>query len=65
MRTYLLVSGLIFGVVALAHVARVAYGAAVQVGSWSVPLELSWGGMVVAGALCVWAFTLSRGQRGA
>ena len=63
MRAYLLVSGLLFGVVALAHILRLAYGAPVQVGGWTVPLEASWIGAIVAGALCAWALKLSRSAR--
>ena len=60
MRAYLLISGLLFGAVSLLHILRLAYGWPGQIGGWSVPLELSWIGLVVAGALCAWAFALIR-----
>jgi hypothetical protein len=60
MKSYLLVSGVIFGAVTLLHVLRLAYAWPAQIGGWTVPLELSWVGLVVAGALCAWAFTLAR-----
>ena len=63
MRAYALVSGLLFGVVTLAHILRLANGWPVQVAGWVVPLELSWIGAVVPGALCAWAFKLSASAR--
>ena len=58
MRAYLVVTGLLFGAVTLLHVLRLAYGWPAQIGGWTVPLGLSWIGLVVAGALCAWAFAL-------
>jgi D-alanyl-D-alanine carboxypeptidase len=60
MRSYLWVSGLLFGAVSLLHLLRLAYGWPAQIGGWTVPLELSWIGMIVAAALCAWAFALAR-----
>jgi len=59
MRAYLLVSGLLFGVVAVVHILRLAYGWPVQIAGFMVPLDVSWAGIVVPGALCVWAFILA------
>jgi hypothetical protein len=59
-KAYFVVSGTIFGLVAVAHLVRVVYQMPVQVGAWAFPMWLSWGGLVVAGALCVWAFRLLR-----
>jgi len=60
MRAYLWITGLLFAVVALVHVLRLAYGWPVQIAGTTVPLEVSWLGLVVPGALCVWAFSLAR-----
>jgi hypothetical protein len=60
MRAYILVSGLLFGVVAVVHILRLAYGWPVQIAGLSVPMDVSWAGIVVPGALCVWAFALAR-----
>jgi len=60
MRAYLLVSGLVFAVVAVVHILRLAYGWPVQIAGFSVPVDASWAGMVVPAALCVWAFALAR-----
>ena len=63
MRTYLLTSGVIFGVVALVHVLRLALGWPAEIAGWSVPMWVSWIAIVVAGALCVWAFRLAFSTR--
>ena len=55
-RTYAVVSGLIFGLVALLQAARAVADLPVRVGSTDVPVFASWIAALVAGALCVWAF---------
>jgi hypothetical protein len=60
MRAYLFISGLVFGAVTLMHILRLVYAWPAQIGGWTVPLELSWVGLVVAGALCAWGFALGR-----
>jgi hypothetical protein len=65
MRAYLVVSGVLFGAVALAHLLRLIYGWPVQIGAEAVPQWISVIGLVVAGGLCVWAFAVARGVRGA
>ena len=59
MKAYVLVSGVIFGLVALLHVLRLFMNWPVQLGAWTVPLWLSWIGVAVAGALCIWAIRLA------
>lgn len=58
---YTLVSGIIFGIVAVLQAVRALNHWAVQVGPIEVPVWFSWAAVVVAGGLCVWAFT-SRSQ---
>jgi len=53
MRGYLVVTGLLFGAVALAHLLRLIYASPVQIAA------------EVAGGLCIWGFALARGVRGA
>ena len=65
MRGYLVISGVLFGVVALAHLLRLIYGWQVQIATEVVPMWVSAIGLVAAGVLCVWAFALQRGVRGA
>lgn len=58
-RLYLYVSGSLFGVVTVLHVLRALLNLSVRIGSREVPIWPSWGGAVVALALCVWAFGLA------
>ena len=58
--SYTLVSGLIFGIVAVLQAVRAVSQWTVQVGPISVPVWFSWVAVVVAGGLCVWAFTSRR-----
>ncbi len=65
MRGYLVVTGLLFGAVALAHLLRLIYASPVQIAAEVVPMWISVIGLVVAGGLCIWGFALARGVRGA
>ena len=38
MRSYLLISGLLFAAVTLLHLLRLVYGWPAQIGAWTVPL---------------------------
>ena len=53
---YRTASGVVFGLIALGHGIRAALQVPAQVGSTSIPIWVSWVAVVVAGALCVWAF---------
>ena len=64
-REYLAISGTLFTLVALGHLARVVNDWPVQVADWSVPVVVSWVGFVVPLALALWAFSLIRGSKGA
>ena len=57
-KNYCVVSGALFSLVALAHLLRIAFGLAVQVDAYTVPMALSWVGFVVPGALAIWAFRI-------
>ena len=57
---YMSVSGIIFGVVAVLQAVRAFNQWTVQVGPISVPIWFSWVAVLVAGGLCVWAFTSRR-----
>ncbi|MEW5978645.1 MAG: hypothetical protein AB1898_22840 [Acidobacteriota bacterium] len=56
---YLRTSGVIFGVVALAHLFRLINHWTFQVGPWSLPMWISWFAAVVPALLSLWAFRLS------
>jgi len=55
-KTYCLVSGVLFTLVAIAHLLRIVNGLPVQVGEFNVPMAASWIGLVVPAALALWAF---------
>jgi len=58
-RSYLVVSGAVFGFVAVLHLLRVVNGWAVVVGPWSAPMGVSWLGTIFPAVLCVWAFRMA------
>ena len=53
---YSVVSGLVFGVVAVLQAMRAFMHLPVHVSSFEIPVAASWIAAVVAGSLCVWAF---------
>jgi hypothetical protein len=53
---YVIVSGVVFGVVALLQLARAMYEWPVQIDNFNLPMWASWIAVLVAGSLCVWAF---------
>jgi len=58
MRTYTIVTGIIFGVLALAHVGRLFLDWPVQVAGWTLPMWVSWIAIIGTGALSAWAFSV-------
>ena len=58
-RTYLAISGVLFGIVAVFHLLRVVNSWQWTLGPWSVPMYVSWVGAIGPGILCVWAARLS------
>ena len=58
---YVVVSGASFGAIAVFQAVRALYQWPVQVGTLEIPVWASWIAVVVAGALCAWAFR-SRGR---
>jgi hypothetical protein len=55
---FVLVSGIIFGLVALLHAVRLALRWEVKVNQREIPMGLSVGGLIVAAGLCCWALWL-------
>jgi hypothetical protein len=56
---YAAASAFVFGVVALAHIARLLKRWKVQIGSLVVPMSVSWIGLVVAALLAFWGLVQS------
>ncbi len=54
----MLISGIIFGAVALLHSVRLALRWQVKVNQREIPMGLSVGGLIVAAGLCFWALWL-------
>ncbi len=63
MRAYILITGVIFAIVALVHLLRLLLDWPAQVGGLAVPSWVSWIAFLVAGALAIWAFSLVAGDR--
>ncbi len=55
-KVYCIVSGIVFGLVAIVHLVRAIYQTPLQIGTMTVPIWPSWVGLAVAGVLCVSAF---------
>lgn len=53
---YVVVSGALFGVVAVAQALRALVQLPAHIGSFEIPVWASWLAAVVAGSFCVWAF---------
>jgi hypothetical protein len=63
MRTYLQVSGLIFGLITVLHLGRLLIDLPVQAGGTLIPSWPSWVAVLGFGTLAVWALRLLRGTR--
>jgi uncharacterized membrane protein (DUF2068 family) len=57
-RSYMVISGTIFGVMAVLHLLRAVNHWPFQLGLWTLPLWASWSAAVVGASLCLWAFRL-------
>lgn len=59
-KPYIVVSGALFGVIALLQLLRAFSEWPVQVASLTIPVWLSWIAALVTGSLAVWAFNVAR-----
>ena len=57
-RRYCVVSGVLFALVALAHLLRIVNDIPVLVDEYDVPMLVSWIGFAVPAGLAFWAFRL-------
>ena len=57
-KPYLVISASLFGVIAVLHLLRVILSVPANIGGTSLPVGLSWGGLVVAATLSAWGFRL-------
>ena len=63
-RAYCVVSGILFALLAVAHLVRAVLATPVRVGNTAIPVSLSVIGLVVAGALAAWAFRSAKRGHG-
>ena len=60
-KTYNIISGVIFLVVATLHLVRIIYGWQILVGdSFAIPFWISWVGFIAAGILAYFGFKFSK-----
>ena len=59
-RTFCMIASVVFGIVAIFHAARIWMDWPAVIGGWSVPMWVSWIGLVVAGALSYFGFRSAR-----
>jgi hypothetical protein len=60
-KTFCLVAGVIFAVVAVFHLVRIVMDWSVIIGNWSIPMWVSWVALIVAAGLSFLGLRL--GQR--
>ena len=58
-KTYLIVSGVLFGLSTIGQLIRLIFQIPVQVGTLNIPVWPSALGLIVALSLCIWAFRLA------
>jgi hypothetical protein len=58
-KTFSIVAGVIFAVVALLHLLRIYMDWPVVIADWSVPMWVSWIALVVAGILAIWGLAFA------
>jgi hypothetical protein len=59
-KTFSLVAGVIFAVVAQFHLVRIVMDWSVIIGDWSIPTWVSWVALIVAGGLSLLGLRLSQ-----
>lgn len=63
-RSYIFIAGVIFTLVAVAHLWRIFAGADLMLGNWDVPVWLSWFGVAVTAYLAYMSFHLAARIKG-
>ena len=62
LRKYCRISATVFSIVALAHLSRILNGWPMSVADLSIPIIVSWFGMIGPGVLAIWGFREARRQ---
>jgi hypothetical protein len=55
-KEYVVVSGVLFGLIAVVQALRALNALPVHIGTFEVPVWASWVAAAITGSLCVWAF---------
>ena len=58
-RTGLRVASVIFAIFAIGHLLRLINHAQVTIGTYTIPMTVSWIALIIAVILCVWLWRLS------
>ena len=59
-KTFATIATVIFGLVALLHLLRIAMSWSITIETWTVPMWFSWIGLVVAGVLSYYGTRVAR-----
>jgi hypothetical protein len=59
-KSYIVISAIIFAVVAIGHLMRIVQGWQVQIGDMGIATSVSWVALVVSTALALWGGMLLR-----
>ena len=59
-KSFFLMAGTVFGIVAIAHLLRIVMALPVTIGGWAVPIWVSWVAVIVAGGLSTLGLRLAR-----
>ena len=59
-KAFFLIAGTVFGIVAIAHLLRIFTTLPVTIGGWTVPMWVSWVGVLVAGAMSFFGLRFAR-----
>lgn len=63
LKNYCNVTGVLFSLVALAHLSRIVLGLPVLIGDYALPMSISWIATIVPAGLAVWGFRLATSTR--
>jgi uncharacterized membrane-anchored protein YitT (DUF2179 family) len=58
-KTFVMLAGVIFAIVALAHLLRIFMDWPIVIDNWTVPMWLSWIALVIAGGLSGFGLSLA------
>jgi hypothetical protein len=63
-KSYFFLTAILFSIICLLQLSRIAFGWEVVIGGWSVPMWVSWLAVVVTAALTFFGFAYSKRTNG-